>query len=334
MKFKQKNFFWPAIGVAGTVVTGADLINSSVNASEQEERDEKTQELMREQNKRLEKINKAINAHPAAATNFSQRSYSGGLLAAGKTLFQAGKSAFGKEITNTAIMGGSLAAAGYGVNKFIQHDMKKSGMQFDEAGNLIMKEQQYADVPVSAAAAGKQGGESVLKKVGGKLAGNAFMPTLFAAPTLAGYYAEKNNLKDQMAATGGEQRSYSILSGIGKFAKMATKPKEWQIFKTPGQTISGTVNNLASLGLGGTERVNKFAQELQKFGEKNGNTWLADRGRYLAENKTAANLITAVPLMGVGSLAWSGAENVAKKAFNTVDKNAYQYENAKAGQVQ
>ena len=70
IKFRQKVFFWPAALMVGT--TGLSMAQASSQAKESEEQAEETQELMRAQNKKLDKIAKAAQSNPQAAADAAQ----------------------------------------------------------------------------------------------------------------------------------------------------------------------------------------------------------------------------------------------------------------------
>ena len=219
IRFRQKEFFWPAVLTVGA--TGASMVQASSQAKQTEEQAEETQELMRAQNKKLEKIAKAAKTNPDAAGQaaqvLKQGQYSVALsmgtmrnLVKSKQALQAigtaGKEAFGKGLARNAAGGVGMGVAAYGAGKLIQRDMKKEGMDVDEDGNLYQKS--YA-VPVLGTIT-KAAGEFAKKHpktalaAGGLGTGVGFV----GAPTLLGYKADKAQMKDQIEAT---QKQFAVL---------------------------------------------------------------------------------------------------------------------------
>ena len=296
IRFRQKEFFWPAVLTIGA--TGASMVQASSQAKQTEEQAEETQELMRAQNKKLEKIAKAAKTNPDAAGQaaqvLKQGQYSVALsmgtmrnLVKSKQALQAigtaGKEAFGKGLARNAAGGVGMGVAAYGAGKLIQRDMKKEGMDVDENGNLYQKS--YA-VPVLGTIT-KAAGEFAKKHpktalaAGGLGTGVGFV----GAPTLLGYKADKAQMKEQIAAT---QKQFAVLpmsvmrglvkgrqaiqAGIQKAkpvidstSKTITEKKDAlveEIVKNPGKTLLGWGSTMTSFGVMGRENVGKFATNL------------------------------------------------------------------------
>lgn len=279
---------------------------------------------------------------------------------AGKVIEGVGKSAneaFGKPVKNNLKLGIAVGATTYGAGKYIQHDMKKNGMQVGQDGNIEFKQASYGIVSnvagmVKNSAAGKwtnQQATKALNTKGGQVAKNSFDAVKYVGKKhggtvlsgvafgggmpLVGYMADKKQAKDQVEATRPplklQQKDYAIpgvgmIKGLGSSAVKAVKGfNKDKIGKTTG---------FLSMGVGGTKNVQKFGQALVKNGEKSGSNAMVGVGKWIGNHKTAANAIAAVPAIGVGAAAWDKSAEVVKGATKKIDPHAYDYINAKEKQ--
>jgi hypothetical protein len=319
IEFKQKEFW---IGPALTVGTGLlGMGQASAQAKESEEQAEKTQELLRNQNKKLEKIAKEAKNSPEAAGQaaqvLQQKAYAlpialartlvkGRQLAqaamnteAGKVVTEvgkAGKDAFGKGLVRNTVGGVGMGVAAYGAGKYIQKDMKKEGLEVDENGNLGQKS--YA-IPMALARTlvkGRQIAEPLLKSGKDIVSNNpktmsamkvgagglATGAAFVGVPTVLGYHADKKQTKDQIDAT---QKQFAFVpTALLNFGKgMAQK----EIVKNPGKTLLGFGSSLASFGAMGRESVGKFATNMMN----SNNQTVQKMGKALLSKDSAGNLI-------------------------------------------
>lgn len=332
IRFKQKIFFWQAaLMAAGTALP---MMQASGQAKEAEAQNEKTQELMRAQNRKLEKIANAAKKDPSVAGKvpgvLQQKSYAAvntsALASLGKTAWQAGKNAFGGGVKGNLAMGAAVGGTTYLAGKYIQRDMKKNKMDLDHNGNLVSKQYSAAGVTTSAL--------NGLKKAGKVISNNKMTVGMGAAfggvPLALNYQADKQQMKDQMRAT---QRQFARV--IGSPNMMKGMIRGWNRFKAhPGQSTAGFVNNIASMGVGGTKNVQKFADGMIKQGTQNNSQLAVKAGEWMKNHKTAANLVTAAPVAAIGVASFDGTSKVMKKVGEKVDPGAYKYQNAKDKQAQ
>lgn len=345
---KEKVFFLPALGTGLMLAQGHMQGKASEEQSEemQEATDRQTAAINR-QNRILERLSEKNAATPDRVAGLvqkqssmvrsvmSQRNFASaaGIKSMASDVLKAAKDAgWGKGTKNVAKFAGTMALAGYGVNKYIQHDMKKSGLDVDNDGNLVQANQKsYSTGESVMASATENGTKSTGKKILGKL-GNGAGALVFEAPRALSYHAEKKQLKDQIAATQSGQRQYSSIMEKN-FGQMRPFSKEgWrQLFKDPGGAISGFGVQMGSVGVAdGRESVQKFAGSLSKSSNKR----LASMGKWMTNHKTGANLAVLAPLAAVGSVAWGGAEKLSKGILKKADPNAYKYQDAKEAQAQ
>ena len=238
------------------------------------------------------------------------------------------------ELIGGTLAGGAMAGAGYLTDRAIQADMKKSGIP-------LQKQEQRSYAAIGSIMGGlKKAGKTIweaAKKRKGMIAG---MAVLGSAPTALGYIAEKQQLKDQLGHT--QQKTYSLklktfgkFGFIGKAAKgLAGKVKgvkNWQIWKTPGQTTLGFLSNM-SMG-GGRKGVSGFGKRLEELGEKSGSEWSKKAGRFIQTHPKTA-LAASIPVgMGIMSATWDTGDKLVRKGAEAVDKNAYAYQKSKEEQI-
>lgn len=343
IKFKQKEFIAPllALTAAGT---GASLLQGNKQQKELERQGEENAkaaerqaELIKEQNRKLERIADKAGKDPQSAVKAAevikeqqQRSYSG-IGAALKTVGTAAKGAFGKGAMSNIKMGAAVGGTTYVAGRLISRDMKKNGMEIDETGNLGMKS--YS----------KLGSLTKVAKDVGRMANKnkgtiAFGAAIGGAPLGLNYTADKAQLKDQIIATNQapQQRMYAslgFLSNIAKSAKGMTGGIKQGLgtFKShPGRTLSGAASNLGSFGITGTKNVQKFSRSLAMSNNKA----LSKAGNWMTKHKTAANLISIAPGAAAAKLTWDGSTKATEKVAESLDPAAFEYKNSKDQQVQ
>lgn len=347
----EKEFAIPlaAIGtVANVGMMGGSMIQSSSQNKDQKEmneqqvaaQDRQTQALQR-QNALLKRIEQNGEGGERArrvvdARNFStisERNFGismSGVTTAAKDLYNAGKkSGMGKGLKSNFLFGLGTAGAAYGVNKLISHDMKKSGIDVDESGNLIQKQKSYAEATRQAArGATEKKGKGFLGKVMGPGAILAF-----EAPRAIGYFGEKKALQGQIAGTQEQQpsiqqRAYalpasasSIMSGIKTGLKKGPF-KNWK----GSRSITGGLLNFGSFGVLNTSGVQKMARNLALRGE---NTTMQNIGRWAYRHKSLANAAMLAPGIALGSGAFALGEKAIKSPMRAIDPEAYKYQDSK-----
>ena len=348
----EKEFGIPAIlgTVASVGLMGGSMVQSHNQGKKQEEMNEEqiaaqerqTQALQR-QNALLKRIEQRGESPEKAARVVEQRDFSSilserkygvnmsSITNAGRDIIKAGKAAgVGKGLKSNFGFGLATAGAAYGVNKLISHDMKKSGIDVDESGNLVQKQKSYAD-PVPQAAvnnAKKKTGKSVLGGLRGKMM-TPLMVGAFEAPRAIGYYGEKRALLEQAKNTQSQsvlqpqQRSYAVpLGGMMKSAKAG-----WNTFNSHRmRTITGGILNMGSFGTFGTQKVQDMAKHLSK---NSSSKTLRNVGNWAQKHQTLANTAMIAPGIGIGMGAYNLGEKVVKKPMQAIDPDAYKYQNAK-----
>lgn len=350
----EKEFGIPAIlSAVGTVANvgmmGGSMIQSSAQNKDQKEmneqqiaaQDRQTQVLQR-QNAMLQRIeqnggDKEKAQRVIEARNFSimlERNFginTSGITTAVKDLYNAGKKAgMGKGLKSNLLFGLGTAGAAYGVNKIISHDMKKSGIDIDESGNLIQKQKAYAESVQQATkkAAGKEG-----KGLFGKVMGPG-MVLAFEAPRAIGYFGEKKALKNQINGTqldeptGSvmQQRSYAAKVGaIGKYWGTAKKGLK-EFWDHPGRSTIGGVLNFGSFGVLNTNKVQQGAEYLSKNAKSSA---MRNVGNWAQKHKTLANTAMLAPGIGLGMGAYGLGEKAVKVPMKAVDPDAYKYQESK-----
>lgn len=365
IKFRQKNFVLPLLGAASTALSAATvpvmvattalpMAQASKQGKEAKEQAEQSAALMEKQNQLIKQQNKQIEKlarkNPQASAEFGrikQATYSIGSTLVG--VGRACKNTFGSGVASNIKMGLGMSGAGYLANKYISHDMKKNGLDYDQNGNLISTKS-YSDQTTEVAK------KSLGKRIGGSLFGVGTTLALGGGMDIMGYQADKRMLKDQLAATSSPQlqqvpqtTTYSVtvprpknrakqklffaLNSAGLFKNIGTSARNtfnnWRTgtrnyFKDWKTNISGGISSFASFGLGGTKNVQKFGENLRAEGGTLGKV-----GDWIKEHPARANLVTAVPLVGAASLTWNGATKVGDTVGRKLDPSAYKYKDAK-----
>lgn len=337
-----------AAGIASTGVMGAGMVQSHFQGKKQEEmneaqvaaQDRQTQALQR-QNALLKRIEEKGTGSPEKVASVVDRNFSSilserrygfnmsGVTTAMRDIWRSGKSAgVGKGLKSNFGFGLATAGTAYGVNKIISHDIKKSGLDVDETGNLIQKQKAYADpIPQQA---GVQTGKKATKSIFSKLKSKAGMPLMMGAieaPRAMNYFAEKRAFKDQIAGTQEmqpeqpqpQQRAYAF--------NMSSLAKGWNTFKSHKmRTITGGLLNFGSFGVFNTKKVQTMAGKLAK----KGNTEFSrNLGKWAQNHQTLANTALLAPGIGMGTGAFALGEKAIKKPMKAIDPNAYKYQEAK-----
>ena len=272
-----------------------------------------------------------------------------------KDLWNAGKEGgLGKGMKSNVLFGLGMAGAAYGVNKYISHDMKKSGLDVDSDGNLIQKRKAYSEtqqVVNQAENAVKKKGEGVM----GKIMGPGLV-ALFEAPRVIGYHQEKRQLKNQVAGTGGsvmQQKSYAesdnnqnnnsglktalgIGAGILGTAALGTYAghrgwlgktiKNKAYFQHPGRTLTGFANVMGSYGTVNKDVMAKTSESLQKNSKTKA---MRNFGKWADKHKTLANLVALGPGIALGAGSFALGEKAVRKTTEAIDPESYKYQNAK-----
>ena len=368
IRFKQKEFW---VGAAlNAIGIGSSLLGLKQEQDQNEQLEENARlqaeqmrrhdELLKEQNRKLDRIAERAKQEPEAATASAKavaqkefgmptsilrplakvRSGLRGAKNLGSNVFKASGVELGKGMAENIAMGTTMAAAGYGVGKAIQHNMKKEGLDLDSNGNLTQKS--YGVVSDF----GKNLAKGFKKKSTWAMAAG-----FTAVPTYMGYMSDKQQLKDQINATQptkqnqpAQQRSYavpgSIMKGIGKL-----KPKWWDFSKFrahPGQTLSGFGANVTSFGMLNTDKINKFGKTLEKLGtgETVGgikgvkSNSAVKAGQFIQNHKTLANTAGIAAGAGLVGATWDGSQKLVNKIGKTVDPGAYKYQDAQNKKVE
>ena len=371
IKFKQKEFLAPLVAGAGRLAAqvlpsvaiegglglAANKAQEKANA-QQTEIMEKQAEQQAEANKdiqrTLDKIAESAKSNPqgavqAAGQALQQKQYAnlGRVLKkdVGGFAKDIGKSIWKRRnlLIGGTLAGGAMAASSYAADKAVQLDMKRSGIPLQKINKPETVQKQYSGFAKSAIAGVKKYGGKVGRVIGEAAKENKGMiittSALGALPIVAGYASEKQQLKDQVNATKNSipsQKSYSILSGVGKsLGRMGRKMKAgwWKFKKHPGQSVLGWVSNNIGQG-GGRKDVMDFGRELEQRGIKSGSRLSQKAGKFIYTHpKTSLVGSTAVG-MGAMGLTWGKGESAVKGLIKKVDKDGYAYQESKDQEVQ
>lgn len=357
IRYREKQFFLPLLLEGASI--GSSLLDYSATKKAEEgnnENAERQEELMKEQNRKLEMISERAKSNPQVAGDVqsvlqkspvTEHFYS---LINANTLKNA--KLFAKDLVGIAgkhkdkvagfvLSGAGMGAAGYAANKYIQHDMKKNNLE----GAMIGEDPQQKAYAISTGSI-MQG----VKKAGGfakkTLAKNwksslGWGLGLTAAPAILQYQADKSAIKDQINSTNKpvspeqeQQRSYSLMtkgSSILKGIQGGLKTLK----SHPGKTILGGVSNL-TFG-GGKAGVKTVAGEMAN-GQSSWTRKIASKMTTVGKNgevlptkmALAASIPVGVGLMSTMNMGQKAVEGTARK----LDPNAYKYQDAKNQQVQ
>lgn len=213
-------------------------------------------------------------------------------------------------------------AAGYAVDRYIQHDKAKKGAAIEGTKawrnqNRMQMNNTGGQRSYSAPASGGMG--SVMKSIGkSALFGMplAMLPLGMYKLNGSAEESQVNRTRDpRMSAGAGvhrqqsQQRAYSFLSN------------GWRRFKShPGQSVLGFVNQM-SMG-GGQKRSFEVARQFKSSNNellKKAGTWLSDHPKTLV----AGAIVPAAAAMHFGEKI---GEKPLKSAISAVDKDAFAYE--------
>lgn len=347
-KLKTKKFAWPLL--ASLAMGGAQMAQSAKQGKEAEAMNKqqlkaqaKATKATEKQNQLLEEIKnkedmsaqekqeKAVmllQKTESEPCSILQREFAfnwGAAKSIGRDLFKASKAAgINSSIKGTLKTTAGITAAGYVVNKAIQRDMKKNGLDVDKSGNLVQKQPQIK----------QQRAYSIM---------GAAMTLGFEAPRYLSYKAEKKQLKNQIAATDqpsqkvvrpksvmdGQkrvpQRQFSVMGGIKSIP--GNLKSGWNTFNSHrGQTITGGLMKAGSFGQFGTKNVQAFGRNLKL---RSNNPYLNKAGQWIYNHKTAANVAALAPAVAIGSTLFTKSQKAMRKGMEKIDPNAYKYQKAK-----
>lgn len=311
------------LGAASTPLMVGQMYQESQNAEAQERQSEEQARLMKQQNKALNDIAEAAKENPIAAQQAAQvmqKSYS-----KSEKNFSVLKNVgqFGKDIWKTwgwnkeggwVKDGLKFGAAGglisYGANKWIQHDMKKEGIQMPNTP----QQSNYSESILSknAAAATDSGALKVLGKVG-----TGAMYGMEGGMSLLGYYSQKKQLKAQSLQS--QQKTYSVLNTVG--SKIVSGAKSL------GRGAKGLVYNF---GLGDPGKIKSIGQTWQ-----NSNSSISRNvGKFMVNHSKAAAL-AGIPIgFGAMGFAFEKTGELMKKPIEAVDKNAFAWDKSQEQKIE
>ena len=310
IKYRQKVFFWQYAVMGG--LTGAQMLQQNGSDKERAEQEEKTQELIKEQNRKLEKLSKV---RPEVANVMQERTY--GLANVAKDVLK--NKGLRKELIGSAKIGGLFALGSYGAQKYIQHDMKKNELEPEMLGQNTYSEkpglyQKYISDPFKKHISdplGKAIPEPV-KKVGKKAGGVGVNLGFGAAFDLMEYKGDKAAMMAQKAQT----RNFSL-----------------------GRTIVKGIASFGSLGLAGNKNMAKLGERMVKEGGVSGKI-----GNFMMKHDAAGNIIKGeasnkaliagiVPGFTVASAPMGAGEKAVELPTRALDPGAYKYKDIKNGKV-
>ena len=378
IKFRQKNFVIPlaAATIPLTVAsTALPMIQASKQGKEAKEQAEQNAMLMEKQNALIKQQNrqseKLAMKNPRASAEFGrikQATYSVGSTLMG--IGRAGKAAFGSGLKGNIVSGLGIAGTTYAAGKYISHDMKKQGLDYDQNGNLVSATapspttKSYSD-PVTSAT-GTVAKKSFKNRILGGFGKVGSAVLMGGGPDLMGYHADKKALRDQVAATQSMQQSPQMTtysSTSVKISRPKNRPTQKNFALNPMGLVksvmpkAGSMNltgSIRSLGTkmsnmrtdwaknwktkttGGLSSLTSFGlggtKSVQKFGQslKNEGGSLAKVGNWIEKHPARANLASTVPLAAAASLTWDGTVKAGNAIGKKVDPSAYKYKDAKA----
>lgn len=362
----EKSFGLPALLGSGALMvgtTGAQMLQSNSQMKKQEKMNGKQIAAQNRQTRAIQRQNELLNkiaekggsdagqkaaevllppnqAAPekkkeADESFFSQRSFASvnwnSVKSVGRDLLKASKAAgVNSSIKNTLKSAAGITVAGYAVNKAIQHDMKKSGLDVDKSGNLVQKTKPQLQ---------QQRAYSILDKALGPA-----LTLSFEAPRYLSYRAEKKRLMNQVAATSPNQPQQVVkkprtvlnnqkpipqkqFSIMGSLKNIPGKLKAgWGTFnKHRVQTLTGGLMKIGSFGQFGTKNVQKFGGSLGQ----STNQALSRAGKWIQANPAKANVAALAPAVAIGSTLFTKSQKAMKKGMEKIDPDAYKYQNSK-----
>ena len=360
--FRQKNFFLPAlVGSAGlgNVLTGGMIIQGVGQAREakeqseaQQEQMEKQNELIAQQNKQLELLSKQAQNAPGLGEQAAMIKQNQFAAVPGKLGFFDSLVTTGKDIKNLVwdsrnnlakltIGGVGMGIAGYGANKWIQHDMKENNLESVMMPNSNQNNSGYQQRQMSESvmAAGEKAAQnqSILSRTTnfikrnakeelGSKTGIGMAAGFGAGIPIYSYLSEKKKVMAQMNGGNDGERQYSSTESV--FQKN---------YSGPG-ILHKALNGVASVfgGMGNKAIVNaagKLNKSKSGFSNAIGNALIktGPDGKPIATNMALAG---ATGLgFGIMDLTWGAGEKAVKKVGETIDPGAYKYSNYKESEV-
>lgn len=323
IKFRQKDYAIPAAidliaNGAMAAGTGISILQGKKQQEEMERANEEQKELIQQQNRQLKKIAEAQKNGAQVDGAALQQTLQKGFAAPVGSILKEGK-LFLKDMGNLALKhkdhlaagaatGAAMGAGTYAANKYIQRDMKKEGL------TEVMTGQKSYSIGSFALRTLKNNKKSMLFMGGG----------LGVAPTVLGYQADKKQIKDQMAATDPEQKSYAMGASIVKGVK--------GFFKRPARSILSGASSL-SMG-GGADGVKNVGKDLVQNGQSK---WTKKIGGFMLNKSGEASkkgLALSIPVgAGIMTATWDLPQKAVEKTTRAVDKGAYAYQDSKNQQV-
>lgn len=354
IKFKQKVFWGAALNgvMAGGTVIGIGQARSQ--QKEIERANEEQAELIKEQNKKLDKIVEKAKSNPGAAAQAAeqmksynqQRGFSAVPTKVWNTVRGMGKEAWKNDGVKKHLIGGTVSGVALGAGsvlagKAISVDAKRNGIDFQQ------KSYAASSVMQGVRSAGKTIYEHGIKGNKGMIGTMAAMGSI---PLATQYLAERKQLKDQTRAT---QKSYAMVNPVkiarntGKWVSTAfRKPGElawlgnqegtkstlkngWNSFKKhPGNSTLSWVNkNLAFAG--GNKGTQKYAKQIAENSGKYGDNYMKEVGGFMQKHKKTA-LVAGIPVgLGAMSYTWDAGEKVTKGIAKKIDPSSVAYQESK-----
>lgn len=363
----------PAMDLAKQGVTaGAQFITGSKSPEEAQEDLAASQKAQAEATNRLAAASERAQAR-AAQKQMSAPTQGGNFLGFAKDMGKVGWNMVknNRKAFYAAGTAGALAAGmKYGVNKYIQRDMRKNNISMNQiAGNR--DRQRYL-------AAGATPEQIEAHELQQQQRSYSILPLTTVAttamsevPTIAGYFGQRKQIlkqrkmqaqldrhaaatrqqqpapvqprpqQPQQAPVPGQQRTYSFASN--KFIQSAfnslksVKPKSGYGFGKRAAVWGGKALDFgASLMGGGKGIVKSTGNLIKQQGQKSGNQWTQNAGNWIMNNQKKALLGS----IGVGALMARGVAKAGKlgykatdKALRAVDRNAYEYTDVMSGAV-
>ena len=370
-KFKQKEFFWPAllngIGHVANVGMIASIPMQMSDSKKQQEAAERQEEQNREIKRALDRIAKNASKAPQAAMDaasvMQQKVYAakgpGLLKSVGKAMvdpsaWKEAGSIIGthwKQPAQWAMWGGAAGLGAWGFDKLVQADAKRIGMElpprpgelrqqqanYSDAGENITKQVAGAAAEESATRAGKFTGSAVKKLVKSEFSGFGGVLQLgFGGVDYIPYISQRKQFLAQKAAQqnqGGGSVMQRSYSSIMQKNYAATPNPNGAWYKPWTWTWQGTKRSAKKLAmdLGGISNEGMKTWENQMTGAKNQN--LKNIGEWMKRNPR----MSKVAGLGIGFSLFGTAmelgEKPVRKAVKMVDKDAYRYAEANNGEA-
>ena len=361
--FRQKNFFLQALGSTGlgNVLTGGMIFQGVGQAREareqseaQQEQMEKQNELIAQQNKQLELLSKQAQNAPGLGEQAAMIKQNQFAAVPGKLGFLDSLVTTGKDIKNLVwdsrnnlarlTLGGvGMGIAGYGANKWIQHDMKENNLESvmmpnSNQNNSGYQQRQMSESVMTAAGEKATQNPSILSKTTnfikrnakeefGSLPGVGFAVGFGAGIPIYSYLSEKKKVMAQMNGGNDGERQYSSTESI--FQRNYSGPGILHKALNGVASVLGGMGNKAIVNAAG--KLNKSKSGISNaIGEALVKT--GPDGKPIATNMALAGA-TGLGL-GVMDLTWGVGEKAVKKVGETIDPGAYKYSNYKESEVE